>query len=66
MKVLVRIAVVVVCFFAAIACYMYRAPAGGAIFILAGLLFEGAFWIGVFGVKSRRERLEEELDQQGK
>ena len=48
-----RVFVVPVCFFAAIACYSFGVPAGGVIFIILGVLFEGLFWRGVFGARKK-------------
>ncbi|MDO6746576.1 hypothetical protein [Gilvimarinus sp. 1_MG-2023] len=50
MNIILRLAVVVGCFFAAIACFVFAAPVGGALFIVAGVIFEGLMWRGVFGV----------------
>lgn len=49
MNVITRVLIVVFCFFAAIASYVFGVPAGGAIFILSGVIFEGLFWFGIFG-----------------
>ena len=54
-NIMLRIAMVIVFFFAAIACYVFGIPAGGAVFIVLGLVFEGLFWVGIFG-KSERKR----------
>jgi len=43
----------VACLFAAIACYSFGVPAGGPVFIIAGLIFEGMFWFGIFGKKKQ-------------
>ncbi|MDO3385471.1 hypothetical protein QWI17_06410 [Gilvimarinus sp. SDUM040013] len=51
-----RLIIIVGCFFAAVACYMYGVPAGGAIFLVAGLIFEGLFWIGIFGPPKKKRR----------
>ncbi|MEY4589901.1 MAG: hypothetical protein RL497_1977 [Pseudomonadota bacterium] len=51
MNVITRVVIVVACFFAAIACYSFGVPAGGVIFLLAGLMLEGMFWRGIFGKK---------------
>lgn len=48
-----RLLLIVVCFFAAIACYVFGAPAGGVAFIILGLVFEGLFWTGIFGRKKK-------------
>ncbi|WP_156035356.1 hypothetical protein [Microbulbifer sp. HZ11] len=47
-----RILLAVVCLFAAIACYVFGIPAGGAIFLVLGILLEGAFWFQL----TRRKR----------
>lgn len=39
-----RILVAFACLFAAIACYVFGIPAGGAIFLVLGMLLEGMFW----------------------
>jgi len=51
MRILYRVAIVIACFFAAIACYVFGIPAGGAIFLVFGLAFEGMFWMGLFSRK---------------
>lgn len=51
MRILYRVLIVVACFFAAIACYVFGIPAGGAIFLILGLGFESLFWMGLFGRK---------------
>jgi len=38
----------------AIACYVFGAPAGGAIFLLLGVFFEGLFWLRLFGRTNKR------------
>lgn len=53
MKIMYRVALTVVCFFAAIACYSFGIPAGGIVFLVLGLVFEGLFWTGIFGKKKR-------------
>lgn len=53
MNLFTRVALVVACFFAAIACYVFGVPAGGLVFILLGLVFEGLFWFGIFGKKKK-------------
>lgn len=51
MSILYRAVIAVACLFAAIACYAYGVPAGGGVFLLIGIAFEGMFWIGLFGRK---------------
>ena len=46
-----RFVFVLVCLFAAIACYAFGIPQGGVVFLVAGLVFEGLFWFGLFGGK---------------
>ena len=53
MKILTRTLTAVFCLFAAIACYVFGVPVGGAVFIVLGLMFEGLFWTGVFGRKKK-------------
>ena len=53
MRILARVVLVILCFFAGIACYVFGVPAGGLIFIAFGLVFESLFWLGIFGRKSR-------------
>lgn len=53
MKLIYRVALVVACFFAAIACYVFGVPVGGAVFIVLGLVFEALFWTGIFGKKKK-------------
>ncbi|MFV8783429.1 hypothetical protein ACNKU7_13520 [Microbulbifer sp. SA54] len=48
-----RLLVAFACLFAAIACYVFGIPAGGAVFLVLGLLLEGMFW---FQLTRRRER----------
>ncbi len=54
MGILKRILFTIICFFAAIACYVFGIPAGGIAFFLLGLIFEGLFWFGVLGPKSKK------------
>jgi len=54
MKLLQRILFTVLCFFAAIACYVFGIPAGGIIFFIFGMVFELMFWLGVFGKKKQK------------
>lgn len=49
MKTITRVAIIVACLLAAIACYVFGVPVGGVAFLVAGLIFEGMFWLGVFG-----------------
>lgn len=56
MRILTRTLTAVFCLFAAIACYVFGVPVGGAIFIVLGVIFEALFWIGVF---SQRKRISE-------
>lgn len=51
MTVLTRVALIIFCFFAAIACYVFGVPAGGIALIALGVIFEGLFWFGVFSRK---------------
>ncbi|GAB2512428.1 hypothetical protein [Microbulbifer agarilyticus] len=44
MSTLKRILIAFTCLFAAIACYTFGIPAGGAIFVVLGILLEGLFW----------------------
>ena len=48
MNSLKRIILTALCFFAAIGCYVFGIPAGGAVFFVLGLVFELLFWFGVF------------------
>ncbi|WP_086929366.1 hypothetical protein [Agarilytica rhodophyticola] len=50
---LVRVALTIGCFFTAIACYVFGVPVGGIAFIILGVIFEGLFWVGVFGKKKK-------------
>ena len=49
MTLIVRVLLAVFCLFAAVACYVFGVPAGGATFLLIGLLLEGLFWFGLLG-----------------
>ncbi|MDO8342562.1 MAG: hypothetical protein Q7T48_05130 [Cellvibrio sp.] len=49
MKTITRVIITVACLFAAIGCYAFGVPVGGVVFLLAGLIFEGMFWFGIFG-----------------
>lgn len=51
MKILKRIFLTVLCFFAAIACYVFGIPAGGIVFLILGMGFEILFWFGLLGKK---------------
>ena len=53
MKLLKRILLTVLCFFAAIACYVFGIPAGGAAFFVLGMAFEVMFWFGMLGKKTK-------------
>ncbi|MCV6622268.1 MAG: hypothetical protein OIF51_11035 [Cellvibrionaceae bacterium] len=53
MNTLSRIALLILCFFAAIACYVFGIPAGGAVFLVLGIVFEGLFWMGLFSGKKK-------------
>uniref|UniRef100_UPI001CAA89E4 hypothetical protein n=1 Tax=Teredinibacter waterburyi TaxID=1500538 RepID=UPI001CAA89E4 len=51
-------ALLILCFlFLAIACYVFGVPAGGVVFLLLGLVFEGLFWAGIFGKKKSKSSL---------
>ncbi|MCQ3829127.1 hypothetical protein HXX02_06695 [Microbulbifer elongatus] len=52
MSTIKRILIAVVCLFAAIACYVFGIPAGGAVFLVLGFLLEGLFWFQL----TRRKR----------
>jgi len=49
-----RVTITIVCFFAAIGCYVFGIPAGGIVFFILGLGFEALFWFGIFGNKSKK------------
>jgi len=53
MNMIFRVLLIVACFFAAIACYVFGVPVGGIVFVILGVIFEGLFWIGIFGKKKR-------------
>lgn len=53
MELLKRTLLTIICFFAAIACYIFGIPAGGIVFLILGLVFEGLFWLGIFGKKKK-------------
>ncbi|WP_226665144.1 hypothetical protein [Microbulbifer aggregans] len=44
MHLLKRLLIAFTCLFAAIACYVFGIPVGGAIFLVLGMLLEGMFW----------------------
>lgn len=48
MKLSKRFIITVLCLLAAISCYLFGAPTGGALFLILGMVFEGVFWIRVF------------------
>lgn len=52
MKSWMRVAVALLCLFAAIGCYVFGAPAGGMVFLILGALLEGLFWIMLFRKRS--------------
>jgi hypothetical protein len=56
MQLLKRIFLTLICFFAAIGCYVFGIPAGGVLFFILGLIFEGLFWFGVFGKKPSKKK----------
>ncbi|WP_193747516.1 hypothetical protein [Cellvibrio sp. OA-2007] len=49
MNPILRAAVIVVCLVAAIGCYVFGIPVGGVAFLVAGIIFEAMFWLGIFG-----------------
>ncbi len=53
MKRLKRIIFTLLCFFAAIACYVFGIPAGGIVFLALGMSFEVLFWFGLLGKKKK-------------
>lgn len=55
MNLIYRVLLIVVCFFAAIACYAFGVPAGGVAFVILGVIFEGLFWTGLFGKKQSHQ-----------
>lgn len=55
MKTLTRLLVLIGCFFAAIACYVFGIPAGGAVFLVIGLIFEALFWTGMFSLSGKKD-----------
>ena len=52
MNIFKRVILTLLCFFMAIGCYVFGIPAGGAVFFILGIVFEGLFWFGLFGKKS--------------
>jgi hypothetical protein len=53
MKKLKRILILVFCFVAATVCYLFGIPAGGAAFLVLGMVFEALFWLGVVGTRRK-------------
>lgn len=51
MKTMTRVSVSLLFLIAAIACYTFGAHAGGTVFLVIGVIFEGLFWVGLFGRK---------------
>lgn len=51
MRILYRVMILVFCFIAAFACYVFGIPAGGVIFLVLGFTFEVLFWKGLLGRK---------------
>ena len=49
MSSILRLAVIVVCLFVAIGCYVFGVPADSIVFLVAGVIFEAMFWLGIFG-----------------
>ena len=54
MKSLKRLTIAAFCLLAAITCYSFGAPAGGALFLIAGIVFEGLSGIGYFAATKPR------------
>lgn len=54
MKSLQRWLITVLCLFAAIACFAFGVPAGGAIFLVLGIVLEGVFWTRLFKRKTHK------------
>ncbi len=54
MSVITRVIIAIACLIAASACYALGVPAGGVVFLLLGILFEGLFWFNLFGKKKER------------
>ena len=55
MKGIYRILIALVFLIAAIASYSMGIQSGVFLFIILGLVLEGAFWFGLFSIKSRKE-----------
>ena len=55
MNTLLRWIILALLIFAALSFYSYGNATGLFIFILLGVVFEGAFWFGVFGKKKRNK-----------
>ena len=53
MKKLKRILILMFCFVAATGCYLIGIPAGGAAFLVLGLVFEALFWLGLVGTRGK-------------
>lgn len=53
MKIITRVAITLACLLAAIACYVFGVTAGGVAFLVAGLIFEGMFWLRIFGKRKK-------------
>ena len=51
MRTLYRVIILLAFLIAAIGCYATGLSAGGTIFLLLGVVFEGLFWMGLFGSK---------------
>ena len=43
-----RLAITLLCLLAALACYLFGVEAGGALFLILGVVFEGIFWARAF------------------
>jgi hypothetical protein len=48
-----RITVALLFLLAAIACYVFGVPVGGAFFLALGVVFEGIFWVKLFKRKRK-------------
>lgn len=48
MSIIKRWIFTILCLVLAIACYVFGVPAGGALFLLTGLILEVLFWRGLF------------------
>ena len=48
MKSIKRFILTALCLVAAILFYFFGVPAGGALFLILGVIFEGIFWVRVF------------------